>query len=124
MRTFLAAYARAVGALGLALLVAALVVDRAWLTEAIPIAVMIGTVIALRLQQIPLTKYGALNMLALPALAGALIVGAPATALAMWVGVAIADGVVVGSAIVRAAGESVSQAVALTSSLRAAIDAA
>ena len=36
---------------------------------------------------------------------------------------AIADGVVVGSAIVRAAGESVAQAVALTSSLRAAIDA-
>ncbi len=37
---------------------------------------------------------------------------------------AIADGVVVGSAIVRAAGESISQAVALASSLRAAIDAA
>jgi tryptophan synthase alpha chain len=37
---------------------------------------------------------------------------------------AIADGVVVGSAIVRAAGESVAQAVALASSLRAAIDAA
>ena len=36
----------------------------------------------------------------------------------------IADGVVVGSAIVRAAGESVSQAVALAASLRAAIDAA
>ena len=37
---------------------------------------------------------------------------------------AIADGVVVGSAIVRAAGESVEKAVALASSLRAAIDAA
>lgn len=37
---------------------------------------------------------------------------------------AIADGVVVGSAIVRAAGESVAKAVALASSLRAAIDAA
>jgi tryptophan synthase alpha chain len=37
---------------------------------------------------------------------------------------AIADGVVVGSAIVRAAGETVAQAVALASSLRAAIDAA
>jgi tryptophan synthase alpha chain len=37
---------------------------------------------------------------------------------------AIADGVVVGSAIVRAAGESVSKAVALASLLRAAIDAA
>ncbi|HEV8446862.1 MAG TPA: tryptophan synthase subunit alpha [Gemmatimonadaceae bacterium] len=36
----------------------------------------------------------------------------------------IADGVVVGSAIVRAAGETVSQAVALAASLRAAIDAA
>lgn len=36
----------------------------------------------------------------------------------------IADGVVVGSAIVRATGESVSAAVALTASLRAAIDAA
>lgn len=36
----------------------------------------------------------------------------------------IADGVVVGSAIVRAAGESVERAVALTASLRAAIDAA
>ena len=36
---------------------------------------------------------------------------------------AIADGVVVGSAIVRAAGESVAQAVALAASLRAAIDA-
>jgi tryptophan synthase alpha chain len=36
----------------------------------------------------------------------------------------IADGVVVGSAIVRAAGQSVEQAVSLASSLRAAIDAA
>lgn len=36
----------------------------------------------------------------------------------------IADGVVVGSAIVKAAGESVKDAVALASSLRAAIDAA
>ena len=36
----------------------------------------------------------------------------------------IADGVVVGSAIVRAAGESIEAAAALTSSLRAAIDAA
>jgi tryptophan synthase alpha chain len=36
----------------------------------------------------------------------------------------IADGVVVGSAIVRAAGESVERTVALTASLRAAIDAA
>jgi tryptophan synthase alpha chain len=36
----------------------------------------------------------------------------------------VADGVVVGSAIVRAAGESVDAAAKLTASLRAAIDAA
>ena len=93
MRTFLAAYARAVGTLGLAVLVAALVADRAWMTQRLGILVLVATVVAFRAQQIPLTKYGALNMLAIPALAGALIVGAPAAALAMWIGVALADGV-------------------------------
>jgi methyl-accepting chemotaxis protein len=92
MRAFLAAYARAVGALGLALLVAALVVDHGWTSRGLAIAVLFASVAALRLQQIPLTKYGALNMLAIPALAGALIAGPAATALAMWLGVAVADG--------------------------------
>jgi methyl-accepting chemotaxis protein len=92
MRVFLAAYARAVGALGLAVLVAALIADRAWMTQRLGILVLAVTVIALRAQQIPLTKYGALNLLAIPALAGALIVGAPASALSMWVGIAITDG--------------------------------
>jgi len=93
MRTFLAAYARAVGTLGLALLVAALLADRGWTHQRLAILVLFAAVAALRLQQIPLTKYGALNMLGMPALAGALIVGAPATALGMWLGIAFADGV-------------------------------
>ena len=93
MGAFLAAYARAVGTLGLALLVAALTMDRGWTSQRLGMIVLVATVIAFRLQQIPLTKYGALNMLAIPALAGALIAGAPAAALAMWVGIAIADGV-------------------------------
>jgi methyl-accepting chemotaxis protein len=92
MRTFLAGYARAVGVLGLALLLAALAADRGWMHERLAIAVLFAAVVALRLQQIPLTKYGALNMLAIPALAGALIAGAPATALGMWLGIAAADG--------------------------------
>jgi len=91
MRSFLSGYARAVGTLGLALLVAALLADRSWMTQRLGIAILIVAVIALRLQQIPLTKYGALNLLAIPALAGALILGAPATALAMWVGIVIGD---------------------------------
>ena len=92
MRAFLAAYARAVGALGLALLVAALVVDHGWTSRGLAILVLFAAVTTLRLQQIPLTKYGALNMLGVPALAGALTVGAPATALALWLGIALADG--------------------------------
>jgi methyl-accepting chemotaxis protein len=92
MRTFLTAYARAVGALGFVLLVAALVHDQRWLGTPLAIAVLTLSVLGLRLRQIPLTKYGALNLLAIPAVAGALIVGAPATALALWLGIAIADG--------------------------------
>ena len=99
MRAFLAGYARAVGALGLALLAAALVADRVWYGQWIAIGILTMAVVALRLQQIPLTKYGALNMLLMPALAGALIVGAPATALAMWIGIAVADGLLLGKGV-------------------------
>jgi methyl-accepting chemotaxis protein len=91
MRTFLTAYARAVGTLGFALLIVALSADHRWISQPIPIAALVLTVVAMRMQQIPLTKYGALNLLAIPALAGALIVGAPATALALWVGIALSD---------------------------------
>jgi methyl-accepting chemotaxis protein len=93
MRAFLAAYARAVGTLGIALLVAALIVDTRWIGQAVAIAVLLVAFVGMRLQQLPLTKYGTLNLLAVPALAGALLVGAPATALAMWVGIALTDGV-------------------------------
>jgi methyl-accepting chemotaxis protein len=92
MRAFLAAYARAVGTLGIALLVAALIVDTRWLGQAVAIAVLLVAFVGMRLQQLQLTKYGTLNLLAVPALAGALLVGAPATALAMWVGIVVADG--------------------------------
>ncbi|MEO7711433.1 MAG: methyl-accepting chemotaxis protein [Gemmatimonadaceae bacterium] len=93
MRTFLALYARGMGALGFALLVAALVADRGWTAQYVGIVVFVAFVIVLRVQQIPLTKYGALNMLGIPALAGSLIIGAPGTAIALWVGLVIADGV-------------------------------
>lgn len=92
MRAFLSAYARVVGALGLLLLIAALAVNRTWSHQLVGVGVVAVAVLALRLQQIALTKYGALNMLSLPAIAGALVVGAPGTALGLWTGIAIADG--------------------------------
>ena len=91
MRSFLTAYARAVGTLGLGLLVALLASDTRWRHQPIALLVLFATVALTRLQQIPLTKYGALNLMALPALAGALLAGAPASALALWLGVFVAD---------------------------------
>ena len=93
MRAFLGAYARVVGTIGLVLLVAALAVDPRWTGQGLEMILLLVTVVAFRAQQIPLTKYGALNLLAIPALAGALLVGPPASALAMWLGIVVADGV-------------------------------
>ena len=91
MRAFLTGYARIVGGLGFVLLVAALVFDTRWTGQAWGVVAMLATIIFLRAQQIPLTKYGALNLLALPIVSGALILGAPAAALAIYVGILFAD---------------------------------
>jgi hypothetical protein len=91
MRAFLTWYARTVGGLGFALLVAALLLDTRWMLQAWGIVAMLVTIIFLRAQQIPLTKYGALNLLALPIVSGALTLGAPAASLAVYVGVLVAD---------------------------------
>jgi methyl-accepting chemotaxis protein len=91
MRAFLTWYARLVGLLGLGLLVAALALDTRWMSQTWGIVAMLATIVFLRAQQIPLTKYGALNLLALPIVSGSLILGAPAASLAIWVGVLFAD---------------------------------
>ena len=91
MRAFLTIYARAVGALGFLFLVACLSLDVRWRTQPVAIGLLVVLVVFLRTQQIPLTKYGALNLLAMPALAGALVAGAPTSALALWSGVVLAD---------------------------------
>jgi methyl-accepting chemotaxis protein len=91
MRTFLTAYARTIGGLGLVLLVAALVYDPRWIAQPWGIVAMLGTIIFLRAHQIPLTKYGALNLLALPIVSGALILGAPAASVAIYIGVLFTD---------------------------------
>jgi methyl-accepting chemotaxis protein len=93
MRAFLTAYARAVGMLGVALLIASLLDDDRWRDQPVAIGVLFVAVVFMRVQQIPLTKYGALNLLSMPAVAGALVAGAPASALALWSGVFVGDSV-------------------------------
>jgi methyl-accepting chemotaxis protein len=91
MRAFLTSYARAIGVLGVILLFSSLMADARWREQPFAIVVLIAVVLMMRLQQIPLTKYGALNLLSMPAVAGALVVGAPASALALWTGVIVGD---------------------------------
>jgi|SoiMethySBSTD1v2_1073268.scaffolds.fasta_scaffold22387_7 methyl-accepting chemotaxis protein len=91
MSRFLALYARFVASLGTILLVAALVVDTRWLHQPVGVAGIILFALALRTFQIPLTKYSALNLLGMVAAGGAVIIGAPATALGLYVGVFVAD---------------------------------
>ena len=91
MNRFLALYARLVASLGTVLLLIALTLDPRWIGQPIAIAVIVVMCLLLRAFQIPLTKYSALNLLGMIAAGGAVIVGAPATALGLYLGVFVAD---------------------------------
>ena len=94
MQFFLRFYARTLGTIGMLALVGAVAVDPRWMGQDIGIGVLAVAALFLRIQQIPLTKYGALNLLGIPAVAGAVVVGAPATAIGLYVGVFVADRVI------------------------------
>jgi methyl-accepting chemotaxis protein len=91
MTRFLALYARMVASLGTILLLVALALDPRWIHVLPAIATIIVLTLALRTFQIPLTKYSALNLLGMVAAGGAVIAGAPATALGLYVGVFATD---------------------------------
>ena len=73
---------------------AALIHDPRWGGRWLEILVVAVVTIALRLGQIPLTKYSALNLLAAAAVGGALLIGAPAAALGLYIGLLVADGLI------------------------------
>ena len=91
MKRFLRAYANSLGLIGTIVLGAALAHDPRWTGQAWSIAAVIFAVLVLRANQITMTKYGALNLVGAAAVSGALIVGPPATALALYVGVYLGD---------------------------------
>ena len=91
MRRFLSLYARLVASLGTIVLVVALIVDPRWMSRPLGVAVVFVAALLLRAFQIPLTKYSALNLLGMVAAGGAVITGAPATALGLYLGVFVAD---------------------------------
>jgi methyl-accepting chemotaxis protein len=88
---FLSLYARLVASLGTVLLLIALALDPRWMSQLGAVAAIVGMSLLLRTYQIPLTKYSALNLLGMVAAGGAVIIGAPATALGLYLGVFAAD---------------------------------
>ena len=96
MRLFLKYYARAVAVVGSAILLLTLLHGEAWVTRTWSIALLFAATAALRRFQIPVTKYSALNLLGLVAVGGSIISGAPATALALYGGVFLADWLLMG----------------------------
>jgi len=91
MSRCLSLYARLVASLGTVLLLIALALDPRWMSQLVAVAAIVGMSLLLRTFQIPLTKYSALNLLGMVAAGGAVIIGAPATALGLYLGVFIAD---------------------------------
>jgi len=84
-------YSRALAIGGPLLLLAILIADPRWTGQLLEIVVMTVAAFLLRGAQVPLSKYSYLTQTSLVALAGSLLVGVPATAVAVAGGVLLAD---------------------------------
>ena len=97
MERLLALYPPVVAGGGFLLLLVTLGTSTGWgLETAYGVVVIFLGTMALRAFQIPTTKYSALNLLNMIAVGGALIVGAPGTALGMYAGMLLCDRLVLG----------------------------
>jgi methyl-accepting chemotaxis protein len=113
---FVALYGRGLAAIGLVLLAAILVVDSRWTHQWIEILVMFGACAVLRGQTVRLSKYSYLNQTGLVSLTGSLLVGLPATALALAVGTLLADWLWLRKALWAAVINLARETIALTAS--------
>ena len=84
-------YSRALLYGGPVLLGAVLAADRRWMSQPLELLFLTACCVGLRGAQIPLSKYSYLTQTGLVALTGSLLVGLPATALAIAAGTVGAD---------------------------------
>jgi methyl-accepting chemotaxis protein len=84
-------YTQVLGVGGLALLLAALVVDPRWIDHPISTALLAASIFALRAVPVRLSKYSYLTQSAVPTLVGAVCIGPTPVIAALWVGVAGGD---------------------------------
>src|SRR6267142_2875433 len=88
---FVALYSQGLAWAGTVVLLGVLIADPRWLGQAPEMVVLFGCALALRGMAIPLSKYSYLTQTALVGLAGSLLVGVPATALAIAGAILAAD---------------------------------
>jgi methyl-accepting chemotaxis protein len=87
----LAGYARLVPLAGTLLLLVGAWLEPRWSGHLIAFAVLFATTIGFRRYQLPVTKYGAINILHVVAVGGALVAGPETTGLALFFGLIAAD---------------------------------
>ena len=80
---FVSVYSQALAYVGTAILVGMLIADPRWLNQLVQLAIMFASAVALRGLAVPLSKYSYMTQTALVGLAGSLLVGLPATSLAI-----------------------------------------
>lgn len=83
--------ARLVPIAGTSALVVAAWIDTSWASHLVPFAALIILSGELRRSQLPVTKYGALNLLMIVAVGGSLVVGPSTAAFALFVGLLLSD---------------------------------
>ena len=91
LQPIVTAYSRALAFGGSVLLLVVLFLDQRWTAQLPEIVVMLVACVMLRSLHIPLSKYSYLTQTSLVALVGGLLVGVPATVLAVAIGVVLAD---------------------------------
>jgi methyl-accepting chemotaxis protein len=93
LQRFVTLYSQGLGWVGSAVLLATLAADQRWVGQVPVIVMLFGAGVVLRGMHIPLSKYSYLTQTGLVALAGSLLVGVPATALAVAGATLAADAV-------------------------------
>jgi methyl-accepting chemotaxis protein len=88
---FVTIYGRLLAFGGIAVFAAALAVDSRWMQQWVEILAMLAVVIGVRGQSVRLSKYSYLNQTGLVSLCGSLLVGLPATLVALAAGTLMAD---------------------------------
>ena len=91
VQPLLARYTQVLAVGGLALLLAALVLDPRWIARPISTALLAASIFALRAVPVRLSKYSYLTQSAVPTLVGAICIGPTPVLAALWIGVAGGD---------------------------------